>query len=106
MSIEGHLMPRQSISFTRPSSAWLKQKVDVEGEYRSNSEAVNDLIRKTREIEGIRARLIQAESSGFTDQTVEEIRAEIREEMRCDGELQDQRRREGGSKADLPARHS
>jgi len=50
--------------------------------------------------------VLQAEKSGFTDQSGEEIRAEIREEMRCDGELQDQRRREGGSKAHLPARHS
>jgi antitoxin ParD1/3/4 len=53
----------------------------------SNSEAVNDLIRKAREIEGIRATLIQAEQSGFTDQTREEIRAEIRKEMRRDGEI-------------------
>lgn len=83
-------MPRQSISLTGPSSEWLKLKVEIEGEYKSNSEAVNDLIRKAREIEGIRARLIQAEQSGFTDQTREEIRTEIRQEMRRDGELQDQ----------------
>ena len=74
-------MPRQSISLTDPSSEWLRQKVEIEGEYRSNSEAVNDLIRKAREIEGIRAGLIQAELSGFTDQTREEIRAEIRIEL-------------------------
>lgn len=43
-------------SMNNRSSEWLKQKVDIEGEYRSNSEAVNDLIRKAREIEGIRAR--------------------------------------------------
>ena len=79
-------MPRQSISFTGPSSEWLKLKVEIEGEYRSNSEAVNDLIRKAREMEGIRARLIRAEQSGFTDQTREEIRAEIREEFRRDDE--------------------
>jgi len=85
--LEGCPMPRQSISFTGPSSEWLRLKVEIEGEYRSNSEAVNDLIRKAREMEGIRARLIRAEQSGFTDQTREEIRAEIREEMRRDGEL-------------------
>ena len=39
------------------------------------------------EIEGIRARLIQAEQSGFTRLTRDEIRAEIREEMRRSGEL-------------------
>jgi antitoxin ParD1/3/4 len=80
-------MPRQSISFTKPNSEWLKLKVDIEGEYKSNSEAVNDLIRKAREIEGIRARLIEAEQSGFTRLTRDEIRAEIREEMRRSGEL-------------------
>jgi antitoxin ParD1/3/4 len=80
-------MPRQSISLTKPNSEWLKLKVDIEGEYKSNSEAVNDLIRKAREIEGIRARLIQAEQSGFTRLTRDEIRAEIREEMRRNGEL-------------------
>ena len=85
--LKGCPMPRQSISFTGPSSEWLKLKVEIEGEYRSNSEAVNDLIRKAREMEGIRARLIRAEQSGFTNQTREEIRAEIREEMRRDGEL-------------------
>lgn len=83
-------MSRQSISLTGPSSEWLKQKVEIEGEYRSNSEAVNDLIRKAREIEAIRARLTQAERSGFTDKNREEIRAEIREEMRRNGELPDQ----------------
>ena len=82
-------MSRQSISLTNPNSEWLNKKVNVEHEYRSNSEAVNDLIRKAREIEAIRARLIHAEQSGFTEMTREEIRAEIREELRCNGELQD-----------------
>jgi len=80
-------MSRQSISFTSPNSEWLNQKVNVEQEYKSNSEAVNDLIRKAREIEAIRARLIQAEQNGFTEMTREEIRAEIREELRRNGEL-------------------
>ena len=80
-------MSRQSISFTNPNSEWLDRKVNIEQEYKSNSEAVNDLIRKAREIEGIRARLTQAEQSGFTEMTRDEIRAEIREELRRNGEL-------------------
>ena len=80
-------MSRQSISFTSPNSEWLNKKVNVEHEYKSNSEAVNDLIRKAREVEAIRARLIKAEQSGFTEMTREEIRAEIREELRRNGEL-------------------
>jgi len=80
-------MSRQSISFTSRNSEWLDRKVNIEQEYKSNSEAVNDLIRKAREIEGIRARLIHAEQSGFTAMTRDEIRAEIREELRRNGEL-------------------
>lgn len=90
-------MPRQSISFTEPNAEWLRQKVDTQGEYRSNSEAVNDLIRKARELEVIRARLIEAERSGFTPLSRDQIRAEIREEMQRNGELQDHRRRKSGS---------
>jgi antitoxin ParD1/3/4 len=80
-------MSRQSISFTSPNSEWLDRKVKVEHEYKSNSEAVNDLIRKAREIEAIRARLIEAEQSGFTEMSREAIRAEIRKELRRRGEL-------------------
>ena len=80
-------MARQSISLTEPSSAWLKQKVEVEGEYRSNSEAVNDLIRRAREIEAVRAHLIEAEQSGFTSLTADQILAKSKEELRRDGKL-------------------
>lgn len=80
-------MPRQSISFTDPNAEWLNRKVNLEGEYKSNSEAVNDLICKAREIEAIRARLIQAEQRGFTELSRDGIRAEIRKELLRDGEL-------------------
>ena len=63
--------------------------MDFEREYKSNSEAVNDLIRKARGIEVTRARLIEAELSGFTEMSREEIRAEIRKELRRGGEIQD-----------------
>ena len=83
-------MVRQSISLTTPNDNWLNSLVESE-EYSSKSEVVNDLIRKARdqqsEIELIRARLIKAENSGFTSQTIEEIRAEFKEELRRNGEL-------------------
>ena len=60
-------MPRQSISFTPPNSAWLDRKVNVEREYRSNSEAVNDLIRKAREIELLRLRHVELEKARIAD---------------------------------------
>ena len=80
-------MPRQSISFTEPSSEWLKCKVEVEGEYRSNSEAVNDLIRRAREIDAIRAHLIHAEQSGFTILNADDILAKSKDELRDNGDL-------------------
>ena len=79
-------MTRQSISLTRPNDEWLKAQVDSE-EYTSKSDVVNDLIRKAREIELIRAKLIRAEQSGFVEQTPADILAEFKEELRADGKL-------------------
>ena len=79
-------MPRQSISFTPPNDAWLKSQVESE-EYTSKSDVVNDLIRKARENEAIRSRLIKVEQSGFVSQNGAEILAEIKDEARRNGEL-------------------
>ncbi len=65
-----------------------KRKVDIEDEYRSNSDAVNDAIRRMREAEAeaeikyIRTKLIASEQSGFTDLTREQILEKSREELR------------------------
>jgi antitoxin ParD1/3/4 len=79
-------MPRQSISFTTPNDEWLKAQVDSE-EFTSKSEVVNDLIRKARKIESIQEHLIQAEKSGFTQQSRAEILKEIKDEAKHNGEL-------------------
>jgi antitoxin ParD1/3/4 len=83
-------MTRQSISFTAPNDDWLKTRVESE-EYKSKSEVVNDLIRKEREreleIEWIRAKLIEAEKSGFIEKTPGEILKDIKSKARRDGEL-------------------
>jgi antitoxin ParD1/3/4 len=79
-------MPRQSISLTPPNDAWLKAQIESE-EFTSKSEVVNDLIRKAREIEAIRVRLVVAEQSGFTTQGRADILADIKEEARQDGDL-------------------
>ena len=77
---------RQSISFTPPNDEWLRAQVESK-EYSSKSEVINDLIRKAREIEAIRARLIHAESSQFTSQGRAEILAEAKAEARRNGDL-------------------
>lgn len=49
--------------------------------FTSNSQAVNDLIRKAREIEYIRAQLIRAEQDGFPELSAAEILAKSKEEL-------------------------
>ena len=69
-------MPRQSISFSKPNDEWLKSQIDSE-EYSSKSELVNDLIRQARkqqvQVDWIRAKLDKSESSGFTNDSKQEI---------------------------------
>lgn len=75
------MMSRQSISLTRPNDEWLKAQVESE-EYSSKSEVVNDLIRKAREMEEIRKKLIAAEESGISDRTPEQIRADAKAKLK------------------------
>ena len=69
-------MSRQSISFTEPNDEWLKTQVEKR-EYSSKSEVVNDLIRQARkqqvQVDWIRAKLGKSETSGFTNDTREQI---------------------------------
>ena len=85
-------MTRQSITLTPPNDAWLAEQVES-SEYRSKSEVVNDLIRKARvaeqETQYIRAKLIEAEKSGFVTPDRHTILAEIkaREKAMTDGSV-------------------
>ncbi len=69
-------MARQSISFTQPNDEWLKNQVDSK-EYSSKSELVNDLVRQARkqqrQIDWISSKLENAENSGFTNDSKEQI---------------------------------
>lgn len=71
-------MARQSISLTQPNDEWLKTQVE-NNEYSSKSELVNDLIRQARkqqrQIDWISSKLERAESSGFTNDSKEQILA-------------------------------
>ncbi|MBU4529693.1 MAG: type II toxin-antitoxin system ParD family antitoxin [Hoeflea sp.] len=73
-------MTRQSISLTPPNDEWLKAQVESR-EYASKSDVVNDLIRKAREIEFIRMRLIAAEEGGLSDRTPQQILAAARRRL-------------------------
>jgi len=83
-------MPRQTITFTEPNHDWLQARVDS-GEFKTHTEAVNDALRRVREIENgvdtIRAKLIAAEQRGFSDRTPEQILERSKDELRGNGEL-------------------
>lgn len=83
-------MPRQTITLSEPNHAWLQDRVDS-GEFKTQTEAVNDALRRVREIESgvdhIRARLIQAEQGGFTTMTRDDILTASKEDLRRNGEL-------------------
>jgi len=83
-------MSRQSISFTEPNNKWLNGQIES-NEYNSKSELVNDLIRKARanedELNLIRAKLIQAEKSNFTQQGQKEMLAEFKKELNFEKSL-------------------
>ena len=79
-------MIRQSVSFTAPNARWLQAQVDS-GEYASKSEVVNDMLRKAREAEFVRAKLIASERGGFSDLTAAEILKKSKNELRRDGKI-------------------
>jgi antitoxin ParD1/3/4 len=83
-------MSRQSISFTEPNNNWLSAQIESQ-EYRSKSEVVNDLIRQARAKEDqlniIRAKLIQAEKSGFSTQGQAEILSEFKRDLNFENKL-------------------
>lgn len=78
-------MARQSISFTKPNDDWLKEQVDSQ-EYTSKSELINDLVRQARkqqaEIDWVRTKLDDAEQSGFTSESKEEILAQAKSSLK------------------------
>ena len=83
-------MPRKSITFTDTHDEWLKAQV-ASGQYRSESEVISDLIRDRQNrntgIEAIRLALIEGEKSGLSQQTPEDVRKEVQEQLRKDGSL-------------------
>ena len=83
-------MPRQTITISEPNHAWLQARVDS-GEFKTQTEAVNDASRRAREIENgveeIRAKLIRAEQRGFTDMTPDQILEQSKKELRKNGDL-------------------
>jgi antitoxin ParD1/3/4 len=79
-------MVKKSITVTDQQDHWIKAQIKM-GHYGNESEVVRELIRErqlreqetSREIEVIRAKLIKAEESGFTEQSPENLLKEIKD---------------------------
>jgi antitoxin ParD1/3/4 len=78
-------MVKKSITVTDQQDSWIKAQIEM-GHYGNESEIVRELIRErqlreqasAQEIEAIRSKLIEAEKSGFIDQSPAEILKEIK----------------------------
>lgn len=79
-------MVKKSITVTDQQDSWIKTQIET-GHYGNESEVVRELIRErqlreqegAREVELIRAKLRQAERSGFTDQSPADLLKEIQD---------------------------
>ena len=81
---------RASLSISEPNERWVQSQIDSK-EFSSRSEVINDLIRKAREIEDIRKRLIASELSvaekGWVYTSQEVMLNGFRERAIADGKL-------------------
>lgn len=86
-------MVKKSITVTDQQEAWIQSQMQS-GQYATDSELIREALREKQsrlaEIESIRAKLIHAEQSGFTQMTRDEILAEFKAELRADGDLKAQ----------------
>ncbi len=83
-------MPRQTISFSDPNHSWIAEKIESK-EFRSNSEVVNDALRKIREMESrakaIQDALVVGERSGISKRTPDDITDAVIAKRRQNGTL-------------------
>ena len=81
---------RASLSISTPNEEWIQTQI-ASGEFSSRSEVVNDLIRRAREIEAVRARLIAAEQSvaerGWVTETPQQMLDGFKAKARQNGKL-------------------
>ncbi|WFE92651.1 type II toxin-antitoxin system ParD family antitoxin (plasmid) [Roseibium porphyridii] len=84
-------MVKKSISVTDQQDEWIRAEV-AKGYYGNDSEVIRALIRERQlqqqetpeQIEAIRAKLIEAERSGFADKSVKEIWEEARQQAKAE----------------------
>ena len=83
-------MIKKSITVTAQQEEWLQAQMAT-GNFASDSEVLRDLIRKEQardaKVEAIRDALIEAEASGVSERSVDEIMAAVIERKQRDGTL-------------------
>jgi antitoxin ParD1/3/4 len=83
-------MVKKSITVTAQQEKWMQAQL-ASGNYASDSKLLRDLIRKEQmrasEIEAIRMKLIEAEKSGLSDKSPNQMLASFKEEASKDGKL-------------------
>lgn len=83
-------MIKKSITVTDQQEAWIQSQMAA-GNYGTDSELIREALREKQqriaEIEYIRAKLIAAEASGYSNATLEEISTKSKEGLRQNGEL-------------------
>ena len=81
---------RASLSISEPNERWVQAQIDSK-EFSSRSEVINNLIRKAREIEEIRQRLIASElaiaEKSWVNTSQEAMLKGFRERATKDGKL-------------------
>lgn len=83
-------MVKKSITVTAQQEQWMQAQLTT-GNYASDSELLRDLIRKEQmraaEIEAIRLKLIEAEQSGFSSRSPEDIVNAVIARKQTNGEV-------------------
>lgn len=83
-------MVKKSITVTDQQEQWLQSQM-ASGNYGTDSEIIREALREKQmrmaEVEAIRAKLIAAEQSGFSDKTPEQMLAGFKDKARQDGKL-------------------
>lgn len=85
-------MVKKSISVTAKQNQWIRKKIDS-GQYGNESELLRQLIREKQatelesdnQIHAIRAKLLEAEKSGFSDKSAGQLLREIKSELKPNG---------------------
>ena len=83
-------MIKKSITVTNQQEAWIQGQISS-GLYGNDSEVIREALREKQmrmaEIEAIRARLIEAETRGASEQTPNDIRAAVKAKLQANGEI-------------------